>query len=99
MRSHRPQIPLGRTLNISCGAGNTNAIPSLCLLMHRWQLEDPPAEIPTDGLSEVRDLSTLGLVAGLEPPHHRVLLATLSAVLCWKVLGWTFLSPKAFLGP
>ena len=43
-----------------------------------------PCPVPIDvfltttaGLSEIRDPSTLGLVASLEPPHHRVLSATL----------------------
>jgi hypothetical protein len=48
--------------------------------MHTGQLEDLPAERPrstTEGLSEVRDLSTLGLVAAQEQPHFRALSETL----------------------
>jgi hypothetical protein len=67
-----------------------DTIASLFLSLHRWQLEDLPAESPrpvnppsmTDGLSDVRDL---GLVAAQEPPHLRALSATLFSATLFSV--------------
>ena len=69
-----------------------DSIPSPRLSLRRWQPIDSSAESPcstTGGPNEVRDLSTLGLVASLAPPHHLALSET---------LGSTFLGSAAAPG-
>src|SRR6266576_6259687 len=69
-----------------------DAIPSLCLSPHRWQLEDHPCSM-TDGLSEVRDLSILGLVAAHETRHIRALSSTRPRVLSATLRSWMLDAP------
>jgi hypothetical protein len=66
-----------------------HAIPSVCLSLHIRQLEDPSDESlwsTADCPIEVRDLSTLGFVAGLQverlkPPHIRAPPRTLDSAM------------------
>jgi hypothetical protein len=72
----RLQLPLGRIPNIPGGTGNTTRF----LRLFENLLAESPCSM-TDGLSKVRDLSTLGLVVVHETRHIRALSATLGSAM------------------
>jgi len=70
---HQAAIPSGPHSQHPWWCRKYDAIASLCLSLHKGHLENPLAESPcsiTDRLIEVRDPSTLGLMAAHESPSY-----------------------------